>query len=72
LRPGEKLYEELLADADETVATPVRQLRVAKLQERSQLPRGLLAMAESHMENAHATRLELGRAVPEFRADGQN
>jgi FlaA1/EpsC-like NDP-sugar epimerase len=31
LRPGEKLYEELLADADATIATPVEQLRVAQL-----------------------------------------
>ena len=33
LRPGEKLYEELLADLDATVPTPVERLRVAKLQE---------------------------------------
>ncbi len=31
LRPGEKLYEELLADADDTVATEVPRLRVARL-----------------------------------------
>jgi FlaA1/EpsC-like NDP-sugar epimerase len=31
LRPGEKLYEELLADADETLATAVPQLRVARI-----------------------------------------
>ncbi len=31
LRPGEKLYEELLAQADATIATPIRQLRVARL-----------------------------------------
>ena len=31
LRPGEKLYEELLADADETLATAVPRLRVARL-----------------------------------------
>jgi FlaA1/EpsC-like NDP-sugar epimerase len=32
LRPGEKLFEELLADADATVATKVERLRVARLQ----------------------------------------
>jgi FlaA1/EpsC-like NDP-sugar epimerase len=32
LRPGEKLFEELLADADETVATRYARLRVARLQ----------------------------------------
>jgi len=31
LRPGEKLYEELLADADSTMATPVPSLRIARL-----------------------------------------
>ncbi|MCY4746806.1 nucleoside-diphosphate sugar epimerase/dehydratase [Pelomonas sp. UHG3] len=31
LRPGEKLYEELLADSDVTVATPIKALRVARL-----------------------------------------
>jgi FlaA1/EpsC-like NDP-sugar epimerase len=31
LRPGEKLYEELLADADATLPTPIERLRVARL-----------------------------------------
>jgi FlaA1/EpsC-like NDP-sugar epimerase len=31
LRPGEKLYEELLADADTTLPTPVARLRLAQL-----------------------------------------
>jgi FlaA1/EpsC-like NDP-sugar epimerase len=31
LRPGEKMYEELLADADETVPTSVPRLRVARI-----------------------------------------
>lgn len=33
LRPGEKLYEELLADADETVASAHPRLRIAQLRE---------------------------------------
>ncbi|MEN9418071.1 MAG: polysaccharide biosynthesis protein CapD [Pseudomonadota bacterium] len=33
LRPGEKLYEELLADADATLPTRVERLRIARLQE---------------------------------------
>ena len=33
LRPGEKLYEELLADADTTLATPVQRLRLARLRD---------------------------------------
>lgn len=32
LRPGEKLYEELLADADRTLASPHPRLRIAQLQ----------------------------------------
>jgi len=34
LRPGEKLFEELLADADATIATAVPQLRIARLESR--------------------------------------
>lgn len=33
LRPGEKLYEELLADADHTLPSPHRRLRIAQLHE---------------------------------------
>jgi len=33
LRPGEKLFEELLADADATLPTSVKRLRIAKLAE---------------------------------------
>jgi FlaA1/EpsC-like NDP-sugar epimerase len=36
LRPGEKLYEELLADADTTLPTPHPRLRLAQL--RGELP----------------------------------
>jgi FlaA1/EpsC-like NDP-sugar epimerase len=70
LRPGEKLYEELLADTDETVATPIARLRVAMLQERDQLPRSLLALAalKAPGQGPRTLREELVRAVPEFRA----
>ncbi|PND37784.1 polysaccharide biosynthesis protein [Paucibacter aquatile] len=34
LRPGEKLYEELLADADETLSSPHPRLRIARLHDR--------------------------------------
>ena len=37
LRPGEKLYEELLADKDISVATAVARLRVAKIREAARL-----------------------------------
>ena len=35
LRPGEKLYEELLADADQTLASAHPRLRIARLQSRA-------------------------------------
>src|SRR3990167_4303459 len=41
LRPGEKLYEELLADADTTLPTPHPRLRLAQL--RGELPPDWLA-----------------------------
>ncbi|HRI91221.1 MAG TPA: polysaccharide biosynthesis protein, partial [Accumulibacter sp.] len=43
LRPGEKLYEELLADSEETVATGVERVRVARLGAGSALADELLA-----------------------------
>jgi FlaA1/EpsC-like NDP-sugar epimerase len=45
LRPGEKLYEELLADADDTLATPVPRLRIARLDDRPEGLDELLAWA---------------------------
>jgi FlaA1/EpsC-like NDP-sugar epimerase len=43
LRPGEKLYEELLADADDTLPTRVPQLRVARLNDE---PAGLVELLD--------------------------
>ena len=43
LRPGEKLFEELLADADDTLPTRVPRLRIARLDER---PAGLRELLE--------------------------
>ncbi len=45
LRPGEKLYEELLADADHTLPTAHPRLRIAAL--RAQADPGLMATLES-------------------------
>jgi FlaA1/EpsC-like NDP-sugar epimerase len=42
LRPGEKLFEELLADADNTVPTPIERLRLARLDDQSNGIRALL------------------------------
>jgi FlaA1/EpsC-like NDP-sugar epimerase len=70
LRAGEKLYEELLADADTTVPTRVPLLRVAKLtQERATLDALLgLASASTVQADDAAVRAALERAVPEYQS----
>ncbi|MEX8492412.1 polysaccharide biosynthesis protein, partial [Sphaerotilus sp.] len=45
LRPGEKLYEELLADADATLPTRFERLRIARLDDRGQDVQALLDWA---------------------------
>jgi FlaA1/EpsC-like NDP-sugar epimerase len=69
LRPGEKLYEELLADADATVATRVPQLRVARLTHASTSLDTLLQIAQASAEQADdsTVRSVLQGAVPEYR-----
>ena len=70
LRPGEKLYEELLADADATVATPIPQLRIARLESRAGSVDDLLrvAAADTTALVDSQVREMLGQAVPEYRA----
>lgn len=69
LRPGEKLYEELIADADLTLATKVERVRIARLGE-SAADDALLAWVTSAMDNRHWTRAEvldgLSRFVPGY------
>jgi FlaA1/EpsC-like NDP-sugar epimerase len=68
LRPGEKLYEELLADAERTLPTPHPKLRVAQ----ARLPQdgfleallGWLDKTES--ADAASVRAQLRRWVPEY------
>ena len=69
LRAGEKLYEELLADADSTVATPVKALRVARLQTQERLPEPLLQMAGRDAQGRAdgSVREALRQAVAEYR-----
>lgn len=69
LRPGEKLYEELLADADTTLPTPHPRLRLAQL--RGELPADwvdrLLALAADDAAFAPAVlRARLHELVPEY------
>ncbi len=69
LRPGEKLYEELLADADTTLPTPHPRLRLAQL--RGELPADwltrLMALAADESASTPAVlRARLHELVPEY------
>ena len=70
LRPGEKLFEELLADADSTLPTPIPQLRVARLHSGADILGGVLQLlADSALPVPDATVREgLARVVPEYQA----
>ncbi|MCM5680844.1 polysaccharide biosynthesis protein [Schlegelella sp. S2-27] len=69
LRPGEKLYEELLADADTSIATPIARLRVARLNH-LQLDADLPAQLQlaCSLVSDHEVRQWLRRIVPEYHA----
>jgi FlaA1/EpsC-like NDP-sugar epimerase len=78
LRPGEKLYEELLSDRESTLPTPHPKLRIAKA---SKAPGGdaWLADVEAWISQSRApddeeVRRELAKRVPEYRpaASGLN
>jgi FlaA1/EpsC-like NDP-sugar epimerase len=68
LRPGEKLYEELLADADSTIPTSIPQLRIAKIEAWHDSLADLLQRAQGgpSLDDAQV-RDELARVVREYR-----
>lgn len=72
LRPGEKLYEELLADDDATVPTAVPRLRVARLRDGvplAGLRQSLVALQSAEgSPPADVVRAFLARWVPEYRS----
>jgi FlaA1/EpsC-like NDP-sugar epimerase len=71
LRPGEKLYEELLADAEETLPTPHEKLRIARSRTVPEaFYEGVLAwLARGPQEDADV-RAGLKRWVPEYEPRG--
>jgi hypothetical protein len=67
LRAGEKLFEELLADGDDTLATAVPRLRVARLGRQAGALGELLALAPHAGGPAgDEVRVALQTAVPEY------
>jgi FlaA1/EpsC-like NDP-sugar epimerase len=73
LRPGEKLSEELLADAEKTLPTPHPKLRVAqaRVPQNGRLLEELAGWLQNPGEvSAAAVRARLSRWVPEYRSRG--
>ncbi len=68
LRPGEKLYEELLAASESTLPTPHPKLRVAQAQrENAEWLNELSRWLESNTDtDAAAVKTQLARRVPEY------
>jgi FlaA1/EpsC-like NDP-sugar epimerase len=71
LRPGEKLYEELLADAEETLPTPHEKLRIARSRA---VPDDFYPEIQAWLAQApqmdDAVRAGLKRWVPEYEPQG--
>ena len=71
LRPGEKLFEELLADKDDTLPTTVPQLRIARLEDRTEGLAALLAWAETRASLGDAeVQDRLRQLLAEYRPSG--
>lgn len=70
LRPGEKLYEELLADAEQTLETPHPKLRIARPRsvDKDFLTRLELWLGRSGSVSDDEVRRELAGWVPEYTA----
>ncbi len=68
LRPGEKLYEELLADGEHTLPTPHPKLRIAKSRATpdSGWMEDLLAWLRQNNPGGEQVRQELAARVPEY------
>jgi FlaA1/EpsC-like NDP-sugar epimerase len=73
LRPGEKLFEELLADDEHTRPTPHPKLRIAKAREvEAAWLRGLVEwLDQDRIPTDSEVRRDLKRWVPEFKAQAR-
>jgi len=73
LRPGEKLFEEVLVDAETTLATPHPKLRIARARvpESSRLPEEVLEwLASAQAIEPAAVRARLKEWIPEYTPGG--
>jgi FlaA1/EpsC-like NDP-sugar epimerase len=71
LRSGEKLYEELLADADTTLPTAVPRILVARIESDAGAAAALVHWVQAReTATPHEVRARLVQAVPEYRAPG--
>lgn len=68
LRPGEKLYEELLADDEHTIPTPHEKLRIAKARKPAEkwVDKLLHWIGQSHSANEALIKTELAVWVEEY------
>ena len=68
LRPGEKLYEELLADKEETVTTSIPRVRIAKVRDSAETNKQLIEqlMALNQKDLVTSFRETLRNIVPEY------
>lgn len=71
LRPGEKLYEELLADDEATLLTPHPKLRIARLSDELSIVEyeELLGWLHSSIRSSADVKAGLKKYVPEYVAD---
>jgi len=69
LRPGEKLYEELLADGEHTLPTPHPKLRIAQAQATlsAEAMAALLGWLQGAPQDEQAVKRRLAQIVPEYR-----
>lgn len=69
LRPGEKLYEELLADSETTLPTPHPKLRVARSREVDVdcLMASIEWMRSHRLADNQEVREQLHQCIPEYR-----